>query len=85
MESAFSYFNFEECVAHFKAHPPVGGTVELDFSEEEIQRVRDHAARYDCTLDVFLAAVVTCFMNELTRRERHAAIDAEFAEPQTGA
>lgn len=73
MGTVFSYFNFEECVAHFKAHPPVGGTVELDFSDEEIQQVRDHAARYDCTLDVFLTAVMECFMTEMQRRERQAA------------
>lgn len=71
MVETFSYFNFEECVAHFKAHPPVGGQVELDFAAEEIQRVRDHATHYGCTIDSFLAAVVACFMTELKRRERH--------------
>lgn len=67
-EPVWSYGKFEACVAHFKANPPIGGQVELDFTEEEIQRVRDHATRYDCTVDVFLTAVVACFETELRRR-----------------
>lgn len=77
MAETFSYFNFEECVAHFKAHPPVGGRVELDFTAEEIQAVRDHAERYGCTMDVFLSAVVACFMTELQRRDRQKSVDPE--------
>ncbi|UDF37905.1 UNVERIFIED_ORG: hypothetical protein LHJ69_24180 (plasmid) [Shinella sp. XGS7] len=70
MDKRFSAFSFEECIAHFKANPPVGGRVELDFTAEEIQRVRDHAARYDCTTDSFLAAVLTFFQSELECSER---------------
>ncbi len=69
-EKGFSAFNFEECIAHFKANPPVGGRMDLDFTAEEIQRVRDHAERYGCTVDSFLAAVLTCFQSELECKER---------------
>lgn len=77
MVETFSYFNFEACVAHFKAHPPVGCRVELDFTAEETQRVRDHAERYGCTMDVFFSAVVACFMTELQRRDRHQSVNPE--------
>ncbi|WP_117193808.1 hypothetical protein [Rhizobium terrae] len=80
MEREFAFVEFEECVAYFKAHPPAGERVELDFSEEELQRVRDHAAHYGCSIDVFLAAVMACFMTETERRNRLAAEDDNFAE-----
>jgi hypothetical protein len=62
-EPMWSYGKFEACVAHFNANPPIGGQVELDFTAEEIQHVQDQAAHYDCTLDVFLTAVMACFEN----------------------
>lgn len=68
MDKVFCYFDFEGAIAHFKAHPPVGGEVELDLTEDEIQNIRDKAARYDCTVDVFLTAVLECFFTELKRR-----------------
>ncbi len=77
MIQAFSHFEFEACLAHFKANPPVGGRVDLEFTEAEIQNVRDHAERYGCTMDVFLSAVVACFMTELQRRDRHQPADPE--------
>lgn len=64
----FSFADFEGCVAHFKAHPPQGGAVDLDFSDEEIRHVRDQSAKYDCTADVFLTAVMACFVSDLQRR-----------------
>ncbi|MCW0207557.1 MAG: hypothetical protein OJK14_10695 [Achromobacter sp.] len=68
----FSFDDFEGCVAHFKANPPEGGKVELEFSEEEIQHIREKAAQYECTVDIFLTAVVGCFLTELERRDRLA-------------
>lgn len=75
MDTDFSYYDFEGCIAHFKANPPTGATVELDFSPEKIQSLQDKAARYDCTLDVFLVAVIACFVTELSRRDRLAEKD----------
>lgn len=69
MDKTFSYFDFEDVIAHFKAHPPVGGEVELDWSEDEIQNIKDRGAQYGCTVDVFLAAVMECFFTELKRRD----------------
>ncbi len=69
MGKEFSYFDFEEAIAHFKAHPPVGGEVELDLTDDEIRHIRAKAAQYDCTVDVFLTAVVACLSTELTRRD----------------
>lgn len=65
----FSYFDFEGAIAYFKAHPPVGGEVELDLTDDEIQNIKDKAAQYGCTIDVFLTAVMECFFTELKRRD----------------
>ncbi len=69
MDREFSYSDFEGAIAHFKAHPPVGGKVELDFNDDEIRHIHAKAAQYDCTVDVFLTAVVACLLTELKRRD----------------
>ena len=64
MTPQFTFSKFEECIAYYKANPPIGGKVELDFTDEELIYIENKTHQYDCSPDIFLSAVLACFMGE---------------------
>lgn len=57
-EVPVSFSSFESCLAYFKVNPPEGCTMDVELPSEEARFIRDQAALHECTVDIFIGAII---------------------------